>query len=471
MISATEIEEKSAEFDIHTAHVQRDYVFGWLLAAIYGGTALRGHLVFKGGNAFRKAYFEATRFSTDLDFSTQSPVDPAFLATELNRACAIAQEASGVKFETEATRVEEKRLARQQQDQDRTIYQARLYFQDFYGNREGVLISIRMDVTELDRILLPIQKRNLIHPYSDAKECRAELRCVKLEELLASKLKCLLQRRHAYDLYDFIYSVFVKHEIDVNRIEIARAFLDKTIFRPNPVAARDLLLGLPFEKFREAWDKYIDCPKQAWIHFEEGLGRFREEIAVLFSGFGSGWGPPAFFPAHHRNPIMDAGSTMTLLRLTYRGIERLIEPYSLVYKRRQDNTGQEYLYAYDRTGGRDTGPGIKTFLAVGIERLEPTEEKFEPRYPVEISKAGEPGGKGYFGSPFSGSRRSDGSRRPRASRLSGRIHSGPVYVLQCPYCSKTFRRKIRSTSLGQHKDRYGNRCFGRLGMIINQRWS
>jgi predicted nucleotidyltransferase component of viral defense system len=110
MIDRTEIEAKGAEFGIQVANVERDYVFGWLLAAIYGESALRDILILKGGNAFRKAYFETTRFSPDLDFSTQQGIDADFLTRELNRACEVAQERSGVKFDTESTRVETKDL-------------------------------------------------------------------------------------------------------------------------------------------------------------------------------------------------------------------------------------------------------------------------------------------------------------------------------------------------------------------------
>ena len=34
MIKKEEIEAKSSEFEIHTAHVERDYVFSWLLVGI-----------------------------------------------------------------------------------------------------------------------------------------------------------------------------------------------------------------------------------------------------------------------------------------------------------------------------------------------------------------------------------------------------------------------------------------------------
>lgn len=269
------------------------------------------------------------------------------------------------------------------------------------------------------------------------------------------------------DLYDYIYSVFIKHELAVDRGEIVRVFLGKTIFRSDPGAARDLLLGLPFERFEDAWNKYIVCPRQAWIGFEEGLSRFKEDIASLFGSFGFRRAQVAFFPANYRNPIMDAGSSMTLLRLTYDGVQREVEPYSLVYKRRRDGVEQEYFYGYDRTGGQRSGPGIKTFVASGVQRLEATEEKFEPRFPVELSKAGEPAGKGYFGSPFS---RLGTGRSAVGPRSVGRFRSGAIYILQCPYCMKTFRRSVRSTRLNKHTDNYGNRCYGRVGTIIDQTW-
>ena len=470
MITKTEIEAKAEEFAIHQANVERDYVFGWLLTAIYTATDLRTVLILKGGNAFRKAYFETTRFSSDLDFSTEQAIAPEVLSRELNKACDLVQSMTGVVFDTESTRVETKDFVHLRNEPERTIYAIRLYFQDFYGERDNVLISIRMDVTELDRIILPVQTRYLIHPYSDTADCRAEIRCIKLEELLANKLKCLLQRRRAFDLYDYIYSVFIRHELAVNRTEIIDTFLAKTIFRPDPGAAKELLLGLPFEKFKEAWEKYVVAPKQALIQFEDGLRRFKESMEELFGNSGYRRQPLAYFPAEYRNPIMDAASSTALLRFTYDGVTRLVEPYSLVYKRRQDGVAQEYFYAYDRTGGRNSGPDIKTFLARGVQGIEATEEKFEPRYPIELSKAGEPGVKSYFGAPFSGSRvrGAKSTRQPRMRRPS-RIGSGIVYVLQCSYCLKTFRRSSWTTQLNAHKDKYGNQCYGRMGTIIEQK--
>ena len=152
---------------------------------------------------FRKAYFEYARFSNDLDFSTQTELDADAFVQGLSQACAFAGERSGVEFLVDQSRVSERSVA----DNEAKIYEARVYFKSFYGE-EDVRIRVDLDVKEFDRLFVPIQSRRLIHAYSDAAQCQAEIRCVKLEELLKSKLKALLQRQHSPDLYDFVHALF-----------------------------------------------------------------------------------------------------------------------------------------------------------------------------------------------------------------------------------------------------------------------
>jgi predicted nucleotidyltransferase component of viral defense system len=451
VISKDEVEAKSEEFGIHISNIERDYVFGWLLAGIYSGP-LRELLVLKGGNCFRKAYFPNTRFSNDLDFSVAAAIDQRYLADTLNNICDFVQESSGVVFHKDRNRVEEKPTS----DGDRKIYEARLYFQDFYGNPHTLTISVRLDIAQFDRIYLPVQNRFLVHPYSDAQLCKAEIKCQKLEELLATKLKCLLQRRHSFDLYDYVYSVFLNRDIEINRAEIVQVFLKKTIFDRSPGVAKGLLLDLPFEVFRAIWTKYIVCPKQSLIEFDTALGRFKESVEALFGQFRiDRYGEIAFFPSHFRNPIMEAAGNLTVLEVVYDGHRRIVEPYSLTFKRRKDGFGQEYFYVYDRTGGRFSGPGTKTFLHSKIQSIQTTTEHFEPKFPIELGKAGEFAGKTFFASPSGGFH-----VRRAPTRISTR-----VYVVECSYCGKRFPRKKYSTRLRKHKDRYGNQCFGRSGYI------
>jgi predicted nucleotidyltransferase component of viral defense system len=53
---------------------------------------------------------------------------------------------------------------------------------------------------------------------------------VSLEEALADKLKCLLQRHMSNDLFDLVYSIFVNNDVAVDKTTIVTTFLRKTIF-------------------------------------------------------------------------------------------------------------------------------------------------------------------------------------------------------------------------------------------------
>lgn len=201
------------------------------------------------------------------------------------------------------------------------------------------------------------------------------------------------------------------------------------------------------------------CPAQSLFDFDTAVNRFKENIEAVFAGLRIDYyGQLAFYPSYFRNTIMQAANDLTLLDITYDGQRRLVEPYSLVFKRRRDGFGQEYFYAYDCTGGRTTGPGVKTFLHSKIQALANTEQRFEPRFPVELGKAGEFAGKPYFGTGFGLARVSAGIRRVRRN-------TGRVYIVECSYCGKRFPRKRYSTRLRPHKDKYDNACYGRSGYI------
>ncbi len=477
MISKNEIEEKAAEFGINTSDVQRDYIFGWVLVGIYTVSLLKNQLVLKGGNALRKGYFLNTRFSADLDFGTENDIDENLLLEELNKVCSFIQENTGVVFEKKRNYVREKFNTDRalNTNEKRRIYKARLYFKDIYGNPDHITISVRLDIALFDKIYLPVQNRHIIHPYSDADQLRTEIKCLKLEEILAIKLKCLLQRLHPADLYDFIYSTLIKSDLVINKSEIITTFLKRTIFESEPGFVKSLFLDLPFKLFKEFWHRHLVCPKTSIIKFDFAVDNFKRNITELFGRYPvPTYASLRYFPSKFRNPIMQAGRDLMLLRITYKNISREIEPYSLLYKKPADKSAKEYLYVYDRTGGLDSGPGIKTFVCENTQSIENTNIKFKPQYEVELSRAGELGSKTYFGKSFSERR----TKTPRSRVLSpaktsvrrSKFRSGIVYVIQCPYCLKKFTRQNLTMELNKHKDKYGNDCYGRIGIYIDQKF-
>jgi predicted nucleotidyltransferase component of viral defense system len=461
MIDKQEIDAKAEELGVHAANVQRDYVFGWLLAGLaQAENRLRPALILKGGNCFRKAYFEHARFSNDLDFSTQTEITGEGVLEGLSQACAFAGERSGVEFLVDESRISERSMA----DSESKMYEARVYFKSFYGE-EDVRIRVDLDVKEFDRLFLPIQAQRLIHTYSDAALCEADIRCVKLEELLASKLKALLHRRHSPDLYDFVHAVFFQKTLNISRREVLTTFLKQTIYEPDPLIARKLLLELPFQAIRGLWNEYLVCPKLSIFSFDDAENWFKTVIGEIFSlaeprfayaGVPGGAGL-TYFPSQSRSDIMESARLHRLLRFMYDGLERVVEPYALVFKRRRDGVAREYLYGWDLRGGRSGEVGIKSYIADKVHSVTILEESFEPRFPIELTKSS-----GYFGKPyFSGSGGTFASRRtPKRNTF------GIEYTVECPYCNKRFKRTTYDTKLNEHKDRYGNRCYGRVGYIV-----
>jgi hypothetical protein len=104
------------------------------------------------------------------------------------------------------------------------------------------------------------------------------------------------------------------------------------------------------------------------------------------------------------------------------------------------------------TGG-NSGPGIKSLFNWKITDLVVTDIKFEPRFEIELAKAGEYAERTTFDSNRSGIRR---STRPK-------MRHEPRYRVQCAYCQRVFNRVTASTAMRPHQDSFGNRCPGRRG--------
>lgn len=471
MIDRQEIEQKAKEFEIHIANVERDYVFGWILNGIFTISDLKETIFLKGGNALRKGYFESTRFSSDLDFGIPGDIDQGILLNELNKVCDFIHEKTGVTFANDENKIKEKFNASDAPIPGLRVYDARIYFKDFYGNQDHIRIKISMDITRFDKVLLPIQEVKLIHPYSDQSEIACEIRCMKLEEIIATKLKCLLQRQHAPDLFDYVHSIKLLGG-SLNKEEVVKAFVAKTIFGRNPHILKDILIKTPFDYFREYWGRTIVCAQQFIFDAEEAVNTFLSDLDGLFSVFpDNGYAQFAYFGPELRVPIMKAGRDQTLLKIRYKGDMRLVEPYALKYLQRKDGAEREYLYVYNRSGGQNN-PGIRAFVADRIESIENTEEKFEPRNPIELSKAGERPENPYL---FDPNRPTPVPRRGTAftnifTRTTRTRSNGPKYVYQCSYCGKRFIKSEHNVRLNPHKNKSGHPCSSRSGYYVTTKY-
>jgi len=344
------------------------------------------------------------------------------------------------------------------------VYEVRIYFKDFYGKRDDLRIKISMDITRFDKVMLDIQKVPLIHPYSDVAQVACQIRCMKLEEIIATKLKCLLQRQHAPDLFDYAYSIKLLGG-SLNRDEVARTLIAKTIFGRNPHVLKEILRETPFDYFKECWNKTIVCAKAIVIGAEEAIESFLTDLDVLFHPYqDNGYSQFTFFAPELRMPILKAGREQTLLKITYNGANRIVEPYSLKYLEKRNGDAREYLYVYNCSGGSNP-PGVRSMIPSGFQSIENTGDKFTPRFPVELSKAGELPEDRYLFDP------NKPSQAPRSLLNRGaRQSTGLKYIYRCTICGRNFRKTTNDGTLREHNGKNGYKCSGRYGYYVNTKY-
>ena len=71
MILRKEIEQTAEKKNVARDTIDKDWVLGHFLAAIYSEPTLKKVLIFKGGTCLKKCWFPDYRFSEDLDFTSR----------------------------------------------------------------------------------------------------------------------------------------------------------------------------------------------------------------------------------------------------------------------------------------------------------------------------------------------------------------------------------------------------------------
>jgi predicted nucleotidyltransferase component of viral defense system len=384
MISVDEVRGLSIQLGVPLPYVEKDYVMGWLLWGICNTPALAQNLVLKGGNCLRKVYFPDTRFSDDLDFTTFRLDTQRDFRRHLHSVCVVVEEASGIIFDNDRTRVKVKPTP----DNECMALDGRVYFKGFAGD-SSVTMRIKFDVSEYEKIVLPLQHHPIIHNYSDTDACQSQVLTYSLEEVLAEKLRSWIQRTRARDLFDVVKIVQSK-AIPISKANILSTFLQKTIFKQVPMAGRDEMLFDPkFALIEEHWLKTIVCPSTSIIIAANAIALFRDFIRALFNpAILQAIGAPSVPPVKYlynirsgiRESIIEAGKARQLIRMRYHGRDRDIEPYSFRYKITKKGYGAEYFYGFDRTRGQT----IKSFFLHQIQGISILPQNYIPRWVVEF---------------------------------------------------------------------------------------
>ncbi|MCK5285348.1 MAG: nucleotidyl transferase AbiEii/AbiGii toxin family protein [Alphaproteobacteria bacterium] len=412
MISKAEILSIAETSDILATTVEKDYALSWVLFAISKNDKL-SEWIFKGGTCLKKCYFETYRFSEDLDFTVpdQAIYSKEDIITALNEVADFIYDEAGISAKKNEVKVEESI-----NKQGLRTYQAKLAYSGPLSLPSRSQQRIKFDITNYEVITHPPDVREVYHGYSDAPEPSARVKCYSINEILAEKTRALYERQgRARDIYDVVnISRNFREDIDV---DIARDSLYKKFdFKKLPTPTSKLIISSVDQKQLQAnWDNQLKHQLQklpsaesfydnleealSWWIDEEWEGKELTTISEKDIGdtvprihfpMGRGITTPqigigrSVDTAGINNNAMDkiryAARNRLCVKISYHGVIRLVEPYSL----RRPSTENLLLYIFELRRGDRSGGGIKAFKISEIASVEITQNTFTPRYVIEL---------------------------------------------------------------------------------------
>jgi predicted nucleotidyltransferase component of viral defense system len=193
MIGRNQFTRLADRDDVDAKTVERDYVLTHIMAGL---ASEPGHeqMAFKGGTALRLCFFEDYRYSADLDFS---------LLDGMSKEDALQVVARALENVAEAQSFPHLALSN---DGARVHYRGPLG-----GDR---LRDVKLDIAE-DEVVINRARSALLARYED--QPSATVVAYTLEEVAAEKLRCVMQRMQARDLFD-LHELFVKRGLDVEEV-------------------------------------------------------------------------------------------------------------------------------------------------------------------------------------------------------------------------------------------------------------
>lgn len=393
---------RRAEFeDLRPTTVEKDYVLGWILYGISQHVQAR-EWVFKGGTSLKKCFFNTYRFSEDLDFTipAELPYTNVSLSRTLREITEWVESESGIGFPNNGISIDEYSNRR-----GNTSFQAKVSFAGPLQMPRRELQRIKFDITNDEVIADNPIRRAVNHPYEDERRPAPEVLCYSVNEILAEKSRALYERQgRARDLYDVVHIARVFREsVDVN--VASRVVREKFSFKQLPEPTVDLITdrvnadllranwadqlthqlpALPnvdgfLESLRESLSWWLESSRPT-AHTGPIPGKQGERVAARVTFARSAVSHRLGIASPSLERIIYAARNRLCIKVTYKGVSRTVEPYSLRYPQ----TGNTLLYVWERDRGGVHSNRIKAYNVSKIEGVDLTSLAYTPRFVVEL---------------------------------------------------------------------------------------
>ena len=263
--------------------VLRDYALSYMLAAIDAVPEFGQAMAFKGGTALRKCYFRGYRFSEDLDFTLRERWDDerieGALRSAADGAASLTAPYGVFRFGVERTK------HREEHDFGQLDFRIRVDYPT------GASLPIKVEITRDEPMVLPTERRNLIHLF-EGEALESEVQCYSLAEIAIEKLRAFLQARQNLERRDWLNRA--RDLYDVGYLWRQDQFkLDWRRFR-GPLAEKARARGVTFtgpddfrdprvlEAYRKQWEPRLRGFVPELPSFDQAVNDLDEVLGALF---------------------------------------------------------------------------------------------------------------------------------------------------------------------------------------------
>lgn len=179
---------------VRDTQIEKSYVISWVTYGIANNLFLKENLIFKGGTVLKKVYFPDYRFSEDLDFTFQGKdFDIDTIRSAFTKLIEWVYEESRISLSIK----------------DETQHETGNF--NFYLSYTGPLggaganKDIKVDISKDELLYNAPEDKKITNSYSDLEQEEYSILCYTLEEVIAEKMRSVMQRTAPRDIYDLWY--------------------------------------------------------------------------------------------------------------------------------------------------------------------------------------------------------------------------------------------------------------------------
>lgn len=207
------IEKLSEKFGFQPLPIEKVLRLIFILREINKHPYLKNRLVLKGGTAINLFYLNLPRLSVDIDFDyVGSPIRETMLSERKIVEDSLMSIFTAQKYKFKLS------------PDEHAGRKFRLSFIDVYGNNA----NIEVDINYLMRVCIlgPVLKNSFVID----KDIKYKFKTLKIEEILAGKIKALFERNTSRDLYDLYKFIKLKYNFNKNLLKKISILFCSTVY-------------------------------------------------------------------------------------------------------------------------------------------------------------------------------------------------------------------------------------------------